>query len=216
MKEKHKIELENQKNKRKEEVILAALDIFKEKGIENTKMTDISKKAKIGIASVYRYFKTKPDLVVETACKFFKDETRELHQYYENRDFIDKNGITKVKEILEVFLLLYKEHKYFIRFIDEFDRYVVNENITKEKLSIYEMGIIDLKPLFLNAFECGKEDGTIRIDLDGEQFYFTITHALMSLCQKLALRGNILESNQYVKSEEQIKIIIQMALKYIN
>lgn len=214
--EKRKIELENQKNQRKEEVILAALDVFKKQGIENTKMTDISKKAQIGIASVYRYFKTKPDLVVEVACKFFEDETKELYKYYLNKDFIHKNGITKIQEILEVFLLLYREHKYFIRFIDEFDRYIVNENITKEKLSIYERGIIELKPVFLNAFKCGNEDGTIRTDLDSEQFYFSITHVLMSLCQKLTLRGDILESNHYVNNEEQIKMIIEMAIKYIN
>lgn len=216
LREKRKIELGNEKNHRKEDVIFAALEVFKKQGIENTKMTDIAKKAEVGVASVYRYFKTKPDLAVEVACRFWNDEISKLYKYYTYEGFIYKNGITKVKEILEVFLKLYKDHQDFIRFIDEFDRYVVKENISKEKLNIYERRIIDLKALFLDACECGKEDGTIQINLDSEQFYFSINHALMSLCQKLVVRGNVLESDEYVKNEEQIKIIIEMAVKYIN
>ena len=216
LREKRKIELENQKNQRKEEVISAALEVFKKQGVENAKMTDIAKKAEIGVASVYRYFKTKPDLVVEAACKFLEDEISELSQYYSNKDFIEKDGITKVKEILVVFIKLYREHKDFLRFIDQFDTYAIKENVSKEKLSVYERKIIDLKPLLVNALECGKEDGTIRRDLNSERLYFTINHALMSLCQKLVLKGDILKSDEYVESEEQIKIIIEMALKYIS
>lgn len=215
LKTKRKIELDNQKNQRKEEVISAALEVFKTQGIESTKMTDIAEKAEVGVASVYRYFKTKPELVVDTACKFWKDEISELYVYFTEEAFLKKNGFTKTKEILEVYLQLYKEHQDFIRFIDEFDRYIIKENISKEKLKIYEKSIIDLKPLLLNSLELGKEDGTIRKDLLSEQFYFSINHALMSLCQKLILRGDLLESDEYVQGEEQIKMIIEMALKYI-
>lgn len=215
LKTKRKIELNNQKNQRKEEVISAALEVFKTQGIESTKMADIAEKAEVGVASVYRYFKTKPELVVDTACKFWKDEISELYVYFTEEAFLKKNGFTKTKEILEVYLQLYKEHQDFIRFIDEFDRYIIKENISKEKLKIYEKSIIDLKPLLLNSLELGKEDGTIRKDLLSEQFYFSINHALMSLCQKLILRGDLLESDEYVQGEEQIKMIIEMAVKYI-
>lgn len=216
LKEKRKIELDNQKNQRKEEVISAALEVFKIQGIENTKMTDIAEKAEIGVASVYRYFKTKPDLAVEAACKFWSDEISELYKYYTEGEFINKNVITKVKEILEVYLKLYKDHQDFIRFIDEFDRFVVKETISKERLKAYEKSIIDLKPLLINLLEQGIEEGTIRKDLNCEQFYFSINHALMCLCQKLILRGNVLESDEFVQGEEQIRMIIEMAVNYIN
>lgn len=215
LREKRKMEQEEQKKQRKEEVISAALEVFKKQGIENTKMTDIADKAEIGVASVYRYFKTKPDIVVEAACKLWEDEIIKLYKYYKTEDFQNKKGITKIQEILQVFLILYLEHQDFIRFIDEFDRYVVRENISKEKIKSYEKSIIDLEATFINALDCGKRDGTIRADVLDEQFYFSITHTLMSLCQKLILRGNVLESDENVKGEEQIKTIIDMAVKYI-
>ena len=216
LREKRKIEIENQKNQRKEEVIIAALEVFKKEGIENAKIVDIAERAEIGVASVYRYFKTKPDLVVEAACKFWKDEISELYTYYIEENFLNKDGITKVREILEVFLKLYNGHQEFMQFIDEFDRYVVREKISKEKLKLYEKSIIDLKPVMIDALECGKKDGTVNKKLESQQFYFSINHALMSMCQKLILRGNVIESDNFVQGEEQIKLIIEMAIKYIN
>ncbi|WP_160691930.1 TetR/AcrR family transcriptional regulator [Clostridium sp. C2-6-12] len=216
LKEKRKNELDIQKNQRKEDVISSALEVFKKQGIESTKMTDIAEKAEVGVASVYRYFKTKPDLAVEVACRFWQQEITELNKYYNDQAFLNKNGITKVKEILQVFIKLYKEHTEFIRFIDEFDRYVVKEKISKEKLKDYEENIIDLKSICMEAIDIGKKDGTIREDLCNDQFYFSINHALMSLCQKLILSGDVLESDEYINGEEQIKIIIDMAIRFIS
>jgi AcrR family transcriptional regulator len=196
-------------------VIFAALEVFKKQGIESTKMTDIAEKAEVGVASIYRYFKTKPDLAVEVACRFWKQEINELYKYYTDEEFLNKNGITKVKEILEVFVKLYKEHTEFMRFIDEFDRYVVKEKISKEKLKSYEENIIDLKSICIDAINKGKKDGTIRVELCEDEFYFSISHALMSLCQKLILRGDVLHSDEYIHGEDQIKLIIEMAVKYI-
>ena len=51
-----------------DEVIDAALSrVFIKQGIDKTKMTDIAEEAQIGVASVYRYFKTKPDIAIEAA-----------------------------------------------------------------------------------------------------------------------------------------------------
>lgn len=209
------IEQQKQKEQRKEEVVAAAVVVFKKQGIENTKMTDIAEKAEVGVASVYRYFKSKPDLVVAVACMLWQVEIAELYIYYSNKVFLEKRGIEKVKEILDVFLKLYQNHQDFIGFIYEFDSYVVREKISSQKLEEYEKKILNLESVLVSALESGKVDGTIRTDVNNEQFYFAITHALMSLCQKLVLRGNILESDKYVDGDTQIKIIIDMAVKYI-
>lgn len=215
LREKRKMEQERQIARRKEEVVSAAVEIFKKQGIEDTKMTDIAKRAGVGVASVYRYFITKLDLVIEAARMFWDEKITELCDYYTQETFLNKSGIIKVKEILEVFLKLFQDDQDFIKFIYEFDSYVVREKISAEKLKFYEENILDLKLIIVSAFESGKEDGTIRSDINIEQFYFTITHALMSLCQKLVLRGHVLKSDQCVDGEAQIKMIIDMAVGYI-
>lgn len=215
LREKRKNEVDKLVEQRKEKVIEAAAKVFKQKGIENSKMTDVAEKAEIGVASVYRYFKTKPELVIEAATRFWTEEISEFYGYYTDGAFRQKQGLTKVKEILEVFIKLYREHQDFVRFLYEFDNYVIRENVPKEKMEYYEREIVSLKAVMLEALESGKKDGTIRQDLKEEQFYFSITHALMSLCQKLVLRGNVLESDSLVEGEEQMRTIIEMAIQYI-
>ena len=63
--------MDNQKEKRKEQVVLAAIEVSKEKGIDNSKMTDIVKKGEIGVATLYRYFNTKIELVIASATTYF-------------------------------------------------------------------------------------------------------------------------------------------------
>lgn len=215
LKTKRKNELILQKEKRKEEVIFAALEVFKEKGIENSKMTDIAEKAEVGVASVYRYFKTKPDLAVEVAVKFWNIETSSLYNELDMDSINKLIGIDKLATILGVFINLYNNHKDFLRFLEEFDNYVIKEQISSEKLETYEKSIINLKKIIFDALEEGKKDGSVHRNVDNEIFYITISHALVTLSQKLILRGNILKSDSTVSGESQIKLITDMAVNYI-
>lgn len=212
---KRKIEINDQKEKRKEEVIEAAVKVLKEKGIEKSKMTDIAEKAEVGVASVYRYFKTKPELVIAAGTEFWREEIDSLYHNLNSLDFNELNGLEKVNRILKVFLILFQEQSDFIRFIEEFDNYIVKEQIPTDKLQAYEKGIIDLKPVMFEALKQGKEDGSVRKGIDDNEFYVTIAHSLMTLCQKLTLRGTILKSDKEIGSEVQIRLLIQMALAYI-
>lgn len=212
--EKRKKETEQEKDKRKKFVVDAAVKVFIEKGIENTKMTDIAENAEIGVASVYRYFKTKTEIVIEAAISFWNTEINIFHSILEN-DFDKLSGLARVSKILDIFIETYMNHKYFFRFIEDFDNYVVKENIPKERLSSYEKNILKLMPVMIEALELGKKDGSINPDINNEKFYMTITHTLISLSQKLILRNIILDSDNYFEGKAQLELVKDMALKYI-
>jgi AcrR family transcriptional regulator len=215
LKKKRKIELENQKEKRKKEVILLAIEVLKEKGIENTKMIDIAEKAQVGVATVYRYFKTKPDLIIEAAIVLWEIEINSLHNQFYERSFLELSGAERVRIILSIFITLYHEHSEFICFLEQFDNYIIKEHIEPEKLENYEKSIIDMKPVMFDALDKGKEDGSIKGNVDKNVFYITITHSLMSLCQKLILRGEILRSDREIQGNTQVELLIEMAMNYI-
>jgi AcrR family transcriptional regulator len=216
LKNKRKIELENQKERRKIEVILVAIEVLKEKGIENTKMTDIAEKAQIGVATVYRYFKTKTDLVIGAAIVLWKMEISSLHHQFYEESFIELSGAERVRIILSTFITLYYNHSEFICFLEQFDNYIIKEHIAPEKLEDYEKSIIDLKSVMFDAIEQGKKDSSIKATLDKNVFYITIAHSLMSLCQKLILRGEILSSDREIQGDTQLELIIDMAMDYIS
>lgn len=216
LKTKRKQEVELQKEQRKDEVVVAAIEVFKRKGIENTKMTDVAEEAQIGVASIYRYYKTKPELVIAAATLFWKQEIDGLYHRFASGSFVAASGIEQVRIILEGFCHLYKAHPAFLKFLHEFDSYVVKEGIAPDKLSAYETSIINLKGHIGSAFQVGVADGSINPAINYEVFYDTITHTLMSLCQKLLLRGDIISSDKAVDGETQIRMVIDMAINYIH
>lgn len=215
LKSKRKRELDSQKEKRREEIIQVAIEVFKEKGIENAKMTDIAERAQFGIATVYRYFKTKTELAIAAAIWLWDEEMNILNDMFHQADFLELGALERVRRILEVSLDIYHNHQDLLRFLEQFDNYIVKEQIPLEKLENYEKSIIDMKYAMFDAIEHGKKEGSIKDNIDLEIFYITITHSLMSLSQKLILRGKILNSNNKVEGDDQIKLLIDMALSYI-
>lgn len=51
------------KDQRRKQVALAALDLFAEKGLESTSITEIAERAGIGKGTVYEYFASKEELI---------------------------------------------------------------------------------------------------------------------------------------------------------
>ena len=72
-KEKRELERQELSNKRRSDVLQAAKRVFVSKGIESATMSDIALEAEMGVASVYRYFNTKPELVIETGIDYCRD-----------------------------------------------------------------------------------------------------------------------------------------------
>jgi len=66
------------KEKTKEKILAAALELFSENGLDGTTTKQISQKAGIAEGTLFNYFKTKEDL----ALFFFQKETHELVQWY--------------------------------------------------------------------------------------------------------------------------------------
>lgn len=50
---------------KRNKIILVAAELFLEKGIDSVKMTDIADASGIGVASLYRYFGTRTNIVIE-------------------------------------------------------------------------------------------------------------------------------------------------------
>jgi AcrR family transcriptional regulator len=69
---------ERNKERTKERILIAALKLFKEKGLEGTTTKEISKLSGIAEGTLFNYFKTKEDL----ALYFFKKETEDLITWF--------------------------------------------------------------------------------------------------------------------------------------
>ena len=210
-----RLALDLQIEARKEAIVSAATYEFIENGIDNSKISDIAKRAEVGTITVYRYFENKPKLVIECATSLWKSEAEKLHPILFPENFPSQNGFGQVSHILGILASLYKYIPTMLRLLEQFDNYIVREQITKEQLTFYEAGIIQIRAEMLEAFRKGQMDGSIRGDVDALKIYATATHAIVSLSQKLLLRGEIIQSDLETDADLQLKLLADMVLNYI-
>ncbi len=59
-----------QAQQRRDRIINASMKLFQEKCVEDTSMEEVAKRAGVGAATVYRYFSSKIELVIETADSY--------------------------------------------------------------------------------------------------------------------------------------------------
>lgn len=205
--------IEEAKNERMEQAVSIAADLFLKNSIDEIKMTDIAKVSKIGVASLYRYFGTKTTIVIKAGTLIWNNmevffDGMFVSEYYKN-----KTGIEQIGELLKVFYVLYTAHKDFLKFVHDFDNYILRENVSKDDLTEYENSIMNSFPLFESAFLKGCEDNTVNSNVNVRDAYFTTTHALISLCQKFN-SGSILKSDKFEYGEKEINLLIDMAINY--
>ena len=133
--------LEDEDGKKKtvriERILDVAFELFATRGIEPVTMNDIAQKAKIGVASLYRYFETKEILVVKTVTHAWSTRMEDVLPNLVKPKYTNADGYTQLKVIFDLFIKLYEKQTAFLRFIYLFDAYAVKEKIsTAQKLAI--------------------------------------------------------------------------------
>ena len=75
---------ERQAQQRREKIIQASMQLFWEKCVEDTSMEEVAKCSGVGVATVYRYFSTKIELVIETAEFYWQKvaDRRRIRRYW--------------------------------------------------------------------------------------------------------------------------------------
>ena len=118
-----------------------------------------------------------------------------------------------MEQSLHIFCRIFEEEKAFLKFLQEFDVFVKKYEISQEGLSDYEDGILKLKPYVTNALETGLEDGSLAFVCSVDEMYFSLTHTLLSLMEKLAVGGDILTSDRIVEGNVQLQVMTGVILR---
>lgn len=197
---------------RKALVAQAAFDVFCRSGIEGTTMVMVAEAAGVGVASVYRYYETKFDLALATALWVWESR---IHPLLPQTVTEYPTGFERIHALLSVILTLMEGDADVLRFLEYFDNFVVSQHIPADKLSDYNRSLEKAKPLVIEAFTKGQLDGSIRPDRDGVEFYYVTARTLMSLAQKLILRGHVVESDDMIGVQNQVQFVIDMAMHYL-
>lgn len=96
--------------KRKEEILAAAMKVFADNGYRRTKIEDIADYLNVGKGTIYRYYKSKKQLFLEV----FYNGTRELMDLMHERLDGIKNPVEKQKEAVRTYFSFFDEQPELI------------------------------------------------------------------------------------------------------
>lgn len=199
---------------RQQRILLVAAELFLKKGLNEVKMTDIAEAAGIGVASLYRYYRTKTAIAIRAGTILWKDTETLFRDEFEQSDYAERTGLEQIAAQFDYLLRFYREHRDFVSFLDAFDALMLAEKVPPEELRDYEAGIVDLKSQFLLSCGKGQKDGSIREGLNYQVIYLAATHALTAMAQKFG-RGPILPGDRETEPSEELKQMKDMLTAYL-
>ena len=190
-------------------IVDIATDLFMCRSVNEVTIRDIAISAQVGEATIYRYFGNKQNLVMQAAMKLQNIVSEGFFRLEKG-----KNGYEKLALFYESYYDIYKKHPDFYKFLNEFDAYIAVEQ--SEDMNPYESAIDQYKNYYMEAYQLGLKDGSIKEQKDIEMFYFSTTHALLELCKKLAYKRAVLNQDKTIEKDSEIKCLIDIILGSIN
>lgn len=192
------------KDARRNTIIEHAIKLFCTHSIMEIKIKDVAEDCNIGEATFYRYFSRRRALVMacalrlsERMCELFKDD-------------LGGTGFERLSRFYYRFYEIFGDHAEYYRFLSEFDAYCLDKDVTD--LDQYSDNLDVFKERFVAAYKAGLSDGSVKKVWDLDLFYYSTTHAMLSLCKKLATESHIVRQDDLTDKRQEVRLVIEVIL----
>ena len=173
-------------DERKIKILNTAFDIFVEKTIEAVSMGEIAEAAGVGRATLFRYYPSKLELVIEVCGKKWKDVFDELDRCRPISSVGEIPALDRLIFTLDSYIALYQNYKELLCYNDNFNHYVTHECAEKEQLDDFHRSLYSANTRFHLMYEKAKEDRTFRTDIPEDIFFRVTLHSMMAACAHYA------------------------------
>ncbi len=189
-----------------------AFELFSSKSIESVSMQDVADASGYGVATLYRYFCTKPILVVEVAAWAWQQvlESNRLRRgpILEG----DIKAVDAFKVYLNVFIELYQNNMDTLRFNQFFNVYIQSEKIDSDTMKPYLEVIYRVKELFHIICQKGEKDHTLRMDIPEEEMFSTTLHLMLAAVTRFAV-GLVYRPEKGFDAEKELCLLRDILLE---
>jgi AcrR family transcriptional regulator len=199
---------------KRRDFLAKAYELFAKKNIESVTMVEIARESGYGTITLYRYFKTKPQLVVAVGAWIWEQAIRENWEYRPGRELEGMTGAELFEYYLESFIGLYRNHRDLLRFNQFFNIYIQSERIDPEVLKPYRDMIEGLRRNFHMVYERAEQDHTIRTDESEEEMFSTTLHLMLASVTRYAVGLVYIPESGFDAEKELEKLKEAMLLRY--
>ena len=173
--------------KTNQRILAGAYRAFAERTIEGNTMNDVAKEAGLGVASVYRYYPTKPDLVLGVSTWAWEKFYKKYVDRVSGKEIENRTGAEDFENYLDSFLYLYREHSDMLRFNQNFNLYMRSGEISADRMNPYTEMIRAQARRFSITYQKGKEDGTLRTEMPEEEMFSATMHLMLAVVTRYAV-----------------------------
>ena len=191
-----------------------AYELFTRKNIESVSMIEVARECGYGTMTLYRYFSTKPQLVVAVAAWIWGQTILENQERRPNADFEGMTALGILEFYLDSFIELYRHNRDLLRFNQFFNIYIQSESIDPEVMKPYRDMIEGLKPEFHVIYERAQQDHTVRTDESEEEMFSTTLHLMLAAATRYAIGLVYIPESGFDAEKELGKLKEAMLLRY--
>ena len=203
---------EQQKQQRRQNIIEIAKDLFLEHGIQTIQMQDVATAADIGIATLFRYFPKKEYLMIAATNAITDEMATDVGQIVEQTI----TAYEKIEQILEYYLGMTKDPQLRLaKYFESFDLYEKIAEESPEQYAEYLSARSKLARILLTLGEQGKQDGSLRSDVDLDVFIMTMVQNFSSFTFKSSLTKHDTNLSTFLSADKQLAMMKDVFLRYI-
>lgn len=203
------------KDKVANRIAVQARTLFLKEGIAPVKMTDVADACHLGVATLYRYFRLKKNLVIASGVLLWQEEYQAFAEISASCEDENLNGAISLRKLMFHFYDLFRTRKEFFLFVRDFDVFCHQERVKPFELAAYDQNFIRLRDLFLATGKRGVTDGSLHSVPNFETIYYAFSRALLGLGEKLIGESAIVESDEQGNGEAQILSLIDVLTGYL-
>ncbi|MBR0132202.1 MAG: TetR/AcrR family transcriptional regulator [Lachnospiraceae bacterium] len=168
-------------------ILEKSYELYTRKNIESVSMIEVAKECGLGTTTLYRYYSTKPELVLAVATWIWDKTIRDNEKRRPSRDFEGMTAEEIFNFYLESFVELYRMKRDLLRFNQFLNIYIQSENIDPKVMKPYQDIIEGLKVGFHEMYTRAEQDHTIRTDESEEEMFSTTLHLMLAAVTRYAV-----------------------------
>ena len=199
---------------RKDRILREGFRLIAQRGIEAVSIQEIADAAEVGVATMYKYYTNKVNLVVNISAFVWQEFIKECEKEVPIEALQKMNAYELIAYYADMMIRLYTRHPDVLRFSSDFKTYINREDVPEEVVRVHLDPLAFLPELFHGQYEAARENGCIRTDIPEEIVYTTCSITMLSMAERYA-QGIVWADNRQQSHEMELRCLKEMLLNWV-